>query len=153
EAERAARAPVIYTGGDVVPQMRAALRQGGCVLGLIDVPPGQAYSGMPVEFLGSRAWLPPGLVRLARIENVPIAVYTVRFDHATGERKLRIRCLPDPEPGATDAANDEQRMQLIVRELERAIAADPPAWHAWADLPLFRQAPSRGGRRGADGNA
>ena len=153
EAERAARAPVIYTGGDAVARMRAALRRGGCVLGLIDVPPGQAYSGMPVEFLGSPAWLPPGLIRLARIENVSIAVYTVGFDHASGRRKLQIRRLPAPRPDATDAANDEQRMQLIARELERAIAADPPAWHAWGDLPLFRQAPSRGGRRGADGDA
>ena len=153
EAERVARAPVIFTGANAVAQMRAALRRGVCILGLIDVPPGRAYSGMPVEFLGSRAWLPPGLLRLARIENVPVVVYTVGLDRATGQRKLRIRQLPVSGHDGFDATSDEQRLQRVVRELEQAIVADPPAWHAWADLPLFRQAPVGGARRSGDGDA
>ena len=144
EAERVAHAPVIFTGGNAVAQMRAALRRGGCVLGLIDVPPGRARSGGPVPFLGGRAWFPTGLLRLARIENVPVVVYTVGFDRATGQRKLHICRLPATARDAPEAANDEQCLQLVVRELERAIIADAPSWHAWADLPLFRQAPGGG---------
>jgi len=144
EAERAARAPVIFTGSNAVAQMRAALRRGGCILGLIDLPPGRAYSAIPVDFLGSRAWLPPGLLRLARIENVPVAVYTVGIDRTTGQRKLHIRRLPASGADAAAAADDQQRLQVVVRDLEQAIIADAPSWHAWADLPLFRQAPGGG---------
>ena len=153
EAERAARARVIYTGGSSVAEMRAALRRGGCILGLIDVPPGRARSSMPVQFLGDQAWFPTGLLRLARIENVPVAVYTVGFDRTTGERKLHIRRLPAIGRDASDAASDKQRLQGTARELELAIIADAPAWHAWADLPLFRQTPSGGAGRGGDGDA
>jgi len=150
EVERAGRAPVIYTRGSFA-EMRAALGRGVSILGLIDIPPGRAHSGMPVQFLGDRAWFPTGLLRLARIENVPVAVFTLGCDRATGKRKLHIRCLPAHDPGASE--NDEERLQIIARELEQAIDADPPAWHAWADLPLFRQAPALRATRDGDADA
>src|SRR5207249_8188281 len=100
EVERAGRAPVIYTGGSVA-EMRAALGRGVCILRLIDVPLGRAHSGMPVQFIGDRAWFPTGLLRLARIANVPVAVYTMGCDRATGKRKLHIRRLPPPAPDAS----------------------------------------------------
>ena len=152
EAERAGRAPVIYTGGSVA-EMRAALRRGVCIVGLIDVPPGRAHSGMPVQFLGDRAWFPTGLLRIAHIENVPVAVYTIGCDRETGKRKINIRRLPAPAHDASESANDEECLHMIARELEQAIAADPPAWHAWADLPLFREAPVVRATRGGDGDA
>jgi hypothetical protein len=63
---------------------------------------------------------------------------------------------PHSLPPAHDAGpseGDEERLQIIARELEQAIDADPPAWHAWADLPLFRQAPAVRATRDADGDA
>jgi hypothetical protein len=150
EVERAGRAPVIYTGGSFA-EMRAALGRGVCILGLIDIPPGRAHSGMPVQFLGDRAWFPTGLLRLARIENAAVAVFTLGCDRATGKRKLHIRCLPAHDPVPPE--DDEARLQIVARELEQAIDADPPAWHAWADLPLFRQAPAVRAPRDGDGDA
>jgi hypothetical protein len=144
---------LIYTGGRSVAEMRAALRRGVCIVGLIDVPPGRARSAKAVQFLGDRAWFPTGLLRLARIANVPVAVYTLGCDRATGKRKLHIRRLPPPAPDASEWANDEERLRMIVRELEQAIAADPPAGHAWADLSLFRQAPAVRATRGGEGGS
>jgi hypothetical protein len=72
-------------------------------------------------------------------------------DRATGKRKPPLRCLPAHDAGPSEG--DEERLQIIARELEQAIDADPPAWHAWADLPLFRQAPAVRAARDADGDA
>src|SRR5262249_45116525 len=136
-----------------VVEMRAALRSAVCILGLIDLPPGPTRTCAPAEFLGEVAWFPTGLLQLARLEHAPVAVFTVGFDRMTGQRKLHIRRLPAIEGDSSDAGNAARGLQGVGRGGERAILADAPAWHAWADLPLFRQAPSRGAGRGGDGNA
>ena len=132
QVARAGNAPVIYVGGST-DKIRAALREGISILGLIDVPQPSGAGRVPVPFLGSVAYFPDGLVRLAVAEGVPLVAYVARLDPRTGRRRLTLTKLPI---GGTDP------MQSLAAMLERAVRDDPPAWHFWEFWPLFVETPA-----------
>lgn len=129
---RAGNAPVIYVGGST-DKIRAALREGISILGLIDVPQPAGAGRVPVPFLGSVAYFPDGLVRLAAAEGVPLIAYVAQLDPRTGRRRLTLTKLPIP---------GEDPMQSLAAILERAVRDDPPAWHFWEFWPLFVKTPA-----------
>jgi hypothetical protein len=129
--ERAGGAPVIFVGGSR-EKMRAALRAGTSVLGLVDVPEAST-SAVAVTLLGRDVWLADGLLRLARAENVPLVAYVASLDARTGTRHIRFTRLPDDPAGALHA---------VAAMLDAAIRRDPAAWHFWPEWPRFVRPPS-----------
>lgn len=129
--ERAGGAPVIFVGGSK-EKMRAALRAGTSVLGLVDVPEA-GVPALPVTLLGHDAWLPDGLLQVARAENVPLFAYVAPLDAHTGARCVRFTRLPD-DPG--DA------LRAVAAMLDAAIRRDPAAWHLWPEWPRFLRVPA-----------
>ncbi|HSQ82774.1 MAG TPA: hypothetical protein VLU54_16855 [Casimicrobiaceae bacterium] len=131
QVEKAGGAPVIYVGGSV-ERIRAALRDGISILGMVDVPQPSSTSRAQVSFLGAIARFPDGLVRLAAAEKVPLVAYLARLDPQSGRRHLTLARLP---------IGGEDPMQSLVALLERAVRDDPSAWHLWEQWPLFIDTP------------
>ena len=132
-AASAGGAPVIYTG-DAVRKIREALQRGTSVLGMIDVPLPDSPNRVAAPFMGRQAWFPDGLLNIAASENVPLVAYVAQLDPETGDRRLALTRLP---------IEGEDPMGSLAAMLERAIRRDPPAWHLWAEWPLFfRNSPS-----------
>lgn len=129
--EAAGGAPVIYVGGSR-DRIRAALREGISVLGMVDVPQ-PSSSRVAVEFLGGKAWFPDGLLRLAVDDNIPLFAYISGLDPQTGTRRLRLTRLP---------VKREQALRALAAMLESAVRNEPADWHLWADWPLFVQSGS-----------
>ncbi len=131
QVAQAGNAPVIYVGGST-DKIRAALRGGISILGLVDVPQPSGAGRVPVPFLGSVAYFPDGLVRLAAAEGVPLVAYVARLDPRTGRRRLTLTRLPI---GGADP------MQSLAAILERAVREEPSGWHFWEFWPLFVETP------------
>ncbi|MDE2209602.1 MAG: hypothetical protein KGJ99_07745 [Betaproteobacteria bacterium] len=131
QVERAGGAPVIYVGGSV-EKIRAALRDGVSILGMVDVPEPSSTGRAQLPFLGGIARFPDGLVRLAASERVPLVAYVARFDPRTGGRQLTLTNLP---------IGEEDPMRSLAAMLERAVREDPAAWHLWEHWPLFIETP------------
>lgn len=129
EVERAGLAKVIYKGGSV-PRMLKALRQGKSVVALIDVPPGEAGSCLPVRLFQRQAWWPGGLIRLAVSERIPVVAFTVSLDHETGQRYLKIT---DSLP----VYGQQALVEALADCFSEAISRDPPAWHFWWLVQAF----------------
>ena len=124
-------APVIYVGGSS-ERIRAALRGGVSVLGLIDVPEA-ATSTVRVSLLGHDVQLPDGILRIAASEGVPLVGYVAALDPSTGARRLCFTRLPD---------DPSQALRALAAMLDAAIRHDPASWHFWAEWPRFgAQAP------------
>lgn len=123
EVERAGLTKVIYKGGSV-PRLLEALRQGKAVAALIDVPPREVGTCLPVTLFQRRAWWPSGLIGLAVRERIPVVAFTVALDPETGRRCLHIT---EPLP-----AHDPHRLaEALAGRFSEAISQDPPAWHFW----------------------
>ena len=121
---RAGGAPVIYVGGSA-DRIRAALRAGTSVLGLIDVPE-PTTSTVTVRLLGRDVQFPDGLLRIGASERVPLVGYVASLDERTGARRLRFTRLPDDPADALHA---------LAALLDAAIRTDPAAWHFWSEWP------------------
>ncbi|MCB1914257.1 MAG: hypothetical protein KDG52_00850 [Rhodocyclaceae bacterium] len=128
EVARAGGAPVIFTGGSV-PVIRTTLATGRCVLGLIDVPPGQAGGSLPVRFLDRDMLLPSGMLRIAAEAGIPVAGFTLDFDWNSGIRRLRIRTVPSAAIG--------EQAAFLAAMLDRALTDGSPAWQLWSCAPEF----------------
>ena len=134
QAASAGGAPIIYTG-DAVRKIREALQCGTSVLGMVDVPLTDSPNRIAAPFMGRQAWFPDGLLKIAGSENVPLIGYVANLDPVTGNRRLTLTQLP---------VEGEDPMRSLAAMLERAIRRDPPAWHLWAEWPLyFRDPPSQ----------
>lgn len=129
EVERVGLSKVIYKGGSV-PRMLRTLRQGKSVVALIDVPPGEVGTCLPVQLFQRRAWWPSGLIRLAVSERIPVVAFTVSLDHRTGRRHLNIT---DPLP----AQEQHQLAEALASCFSKAVSQDPPAWHFWWLVQAF----------------
>lgn len=128
--DRAFGLPTLPDDAHSLRRMRQALRQGRCILGLFDVPVEAGRRAVEAEFFGRPARFPFGLVYLARLEAVPIVVYTVTTDAASGRKHLRIF------PPIT-VADEQQAGREVVAHLEAAIRAKPSEWHHWPGISAF----------------
>lgn len=125
--ERAGGAPIIFVGGGT-GKIRAALRSGISILGMVDVPLPSSTNVVEWPFLDGVGRFSDGLVRLAAAEGVPIVGYLPMLDPVTGDRRLILKRV------ATDG---EDPMRSLVAMLDRAVRDDPPAWHLWVHWPHF----------------
>ena len=106
------------------------LKGGEQIMAAIDVPSDQVAASESIDFLGLRARVPRGLMRVAADSQIPITVYITGIRLSDGKRTLRIH----PLGVRSDLA-------ALIREvfayLEKLIEADPPAWHFWSVAPRF----------------
>jgi lauroyl/myristoyl acyltransferase len=110
--------------------MRRLYRAGRNVTAALDVPLAQTRGKLPCVLFGRPASLPKGVIRIALRHAVPIVVFSMSLDAATGRRLLRIS---RPHPG-----DDEQALaQAFADALEALIAEDSAAWQMWPHVQDF----------------
>lgn len=111
-----------------------ALRAGEQVAAVMDVPADQVTASEPIDFLGLRARVPRGLLRVACDSGVPVTVYLLGVRLSDGKRTLRIHEL-----------GPRRELQPLIGEvfayLEAAIGEEPAAWHFWSVAARFFEPP------------
>jgi hypothetical protein len=118
-----------------------ALRTSEQVAAVVDVPADQVTASKPIDFLGLRARVPRGLLRVACDSGVPVTVYLLGIRLSDGKRTLQIHNLgPRTEL--------EPLIGEVFDYLEAAIEEEPAAWHFWGVAPRFFE--GAGGSAGAD---
>jgi len=111
-------------------QILQALRGGGQIIAAVDVPSDQVVASESIDFIGQRARVPRGLLRLAVESGISVTVFLTGIRMTDGQRILRIHRL--------GVRNDvEALMTEVFGYLERAIEEDGAAWHFWEVAPRF----------------
>jgi lauroyl/myristoyl acyltransferase len=100
------------------------LHQQHQIIALADVSADRVAASLPVDILGRRALMPRGLLRVAAKMQIPVTVYLNGIRMSDGQRTLEI--IPLGTRTDADALTTE-----VFRILDRAIRADPAAWHFW----------------------
>ena len=122
------RAPIEATKSPR-PVLRA-LRAGEQVAAVVDVPADQVTASKPIGFLGLRARVPRGLLRVACDSGVPVTVYLLGIRLSDGKRTLQIHNLGS-------RSELEPLIGEVFRYLEAAITEEPAAWHFWSVAQRF----------------
>ena len=133
EVARALGCPTLDVSASLRPALRA-LRQNEQVLAAIDVPSDQVAASQSVDVLGMQMLVPKALLRLAVEQRIPVTLYLTGIDLDSGQRFVRIMPL-----GVRDDL--ASLMQEVFGVLDRAIQAEPAAWHFWGEAPRFFRAP------------
>lgn len=107
-----------------------ALRVGEQVAAVIDVPADQVTASQPIDFLGLRARVPRGLLRVACDLGVPVTVYLLGVRLSDGKRTLQIHDLGS-------RSELEPLIRDVFSHLESAIHEESAAWHFWSIAPRF----------------
>jgi hypothetical protein len=128
ELARVGARPLIFAPG-TLRQSLATLDAGDWVIGTPDVPPAQTRLAVQVTLFGRPAWLPSGLVEIARRAQVPLVPFACALDLRSGHRELRVDAPLDPQ--------DPQLMQRLADRFEGLLREKPAAWSLWAFAPAF----------------
>jgi hypothetical protein len=123
---------------DVSRSMRPvikALRGDGQIVAAVDVPSDQVAASESIDFIGRRARVPRGLLRLAVDAGVPVTVFLTGIRLRDGKRTLRIHQLGRYGDLETLIAD-------VFALLERAIESEPAAWQFWEVAPRFFEEPA-----------
>lgn len=135
ELARASGGPLIYAPGTVKTALRT-LADGHWVCGTPDVPPTETALGAPVTLFGRAALFAEGLLLIARRGSVPVVVFTLGLDPATGRRDLRVAGPFDPHDPAL-LQHIASYWEALLRERSWGFTLWPamPAWFAAAPAP------------------
>ena len=125
--------PVILVPGSM-PALREALAARHQVVVVIDVPPDQVNVTAPQRVLGCTAHMPIALPRLAVEQGLPVTMFTLGLDVATGRRDL---CLY-PLGVCSDAQALSER---LFQHFDRIVRERPACWHFWSVAERFFAAP------------
>ncbi len=127
-------AGVLFTGGSA-SEVADALRAGGSVVGMLDLPARTQQNAIECPLLDGRVRFPIGLASLGLDASAQMAVFSFGLDFATGRRDLRIEALPAGLPV-------EEVMQRYCLHLDARLHAAPEAWQIWREAPaMFMTAP------------
>lgn len=130
ELQRVSGGPLIFSPGTVKKSL-AMLASGGWVAGTPDVPPTETALGVPVTLFGRPAHFAEGLLRIARDGRVPVVIFTLGLDLATGRRRLEVLGSHDPhEVGLIQTIADHWQRLLRERSWGFMLWAAMPAWFA-----------------------
>jgi lauroyl/myristoyl acyltransferase len=106
------------------------LRNGEQIVAAVDVPADQVAASESIEFIGKRARVPRGLLRVAAGSRMPVTVYLTGIRPGDGKRTLQIH--------QVSASDDPRSLTIeVFAYLQRAIESDPAAWHFWSIAPRF----------------
>lgn len=133
ELARAGGRPLIFSPG-TVKKAQAELAAGHWVIGTPDVPPTETRLARDVQLFGRPAQFTEGLLRIARDGSVPVVMFTLGLDLASGRRDLRIE-------GPFDA-RDPQLLQRIASYWEGLIREKPWGFTLWPMMPAYFAAAS-----------
>jgi hypothetical protein len=111
-------------------QILRSLQRREQILAAIDVPADQVAASQSIDFLGFRAKVPRGLLRLACDSGVPIAVYLLGIRLSDGKRMLQVHQL-------APQTNLDSLVTTVFSHLEAAVRDEPAAWHFWSVAPRF----------------
>jgi hypothetical protein len=106
------------------------LNAGEQIMAAIDVPSDQVAASESIEFLGRRAKVPRGLLRVAVESRIPVTIYITGIRLQDGRRTLAIRTL-----GVR--ADLAELTREVFGHLEQRVRAEPAAWHFWSVAPRF----------------
>ena len=124
---------VIHVPGPMRPVQRALAAREQVVL-VIDVPADQVAATATVTVLGRPVRVPAALVRQAVQQKLPVTLYTLGLDVATGQRELCLYPL-----GVCDSA--EALLEQIFKRFDPLLQERPAAWHLWSEAERFFAAP------------
>lgn len=136
ELARAGGRPLIYAPG-TLKRAAAELAAGNWVTGTPDVPPTETRLARPVQLFGRPAQFTEGLLRIAREAGVPVVMFTLGLDLASGRRDLRIEGPFDP--------HDPDLLQRIASYWEALIREKPWGFTLWPMMPAYFHTPTEGG--------
>ena len=124
----------IEVGASPRPIVRA-LRAGEPVVAAVDVPSDQVAASDTIDFLGQPARVPRALLRVAVESKVPVTAFLTGIRLTDGQRTLHIHRL---------GQFDDPKALMIesFALLQRAIEAEPAAWHFWEVAPRFFASPA-----------
>jgi len=119
-----------------------ALRRGEQVVAAVDVASDQVAASEAIDFIGLRARVPRGLLRMAADLRVPVTVFLTGIRMSDGTRTLHIHRLGTRNDAASLIVD-------VFALLDEAVRLDAAAWHFWEIAPRFfapasdlQQAPS-----------
>lgn len=112
----------------VLLQARGVLREGGLVLGFIDLATKVSKKTAEVDFLGRRIRASYALPYLAAIANTPIM--SVSLTSESGPRFTLRLGQPLPAP-ARDEQAIQRTLQLLFRDAERQVLDHRDQWLGW----------------------
>lgn len=122
--------PVVFVPGSMAG-VRAAIGRQEQLVVVMDVPQDQVAGAVRTErMLGQAVSVPAVLPDLAVALELPVTVFSMGLDVATGRRQLHIT----PLGVQSDAA---QLSTLVFAELESLLQRQPAAWHLWSQAPRF----------------
>jgi lauroyl/myristoyl acyltransferase len=121
--------PIIFVPGSM-QALRQALKEQEQIIVIIDVPPDQVNVTAPQRVLGRTVHMPITLPRLAVERDLPVTVFTLGFDLATGRRDLRLYPL-----GICDDA--QVLSERIFQQFESVVRERPACWHFWSESARF----------------
>lgn len=128
ELQRVAGGPLIFSPGTVKKSL-ATLAAGGWVAGTPDVPPTETALGVPVTLFERPAHFAEGLLLIARRARVPVVIFTLGLDLATGRRQLEVLGRHDPD--------EEGLIQLIADHWQRLLRERSWGFMLWAAMPAW----------------
>lgn len=126
---RALRNDPLDTAASLRPMLKA-LRAEGQVLALLDVPPNQVAASVEIDFLGLRARMPSGVLRVAVEQGIPITLFINGFRLGDGHRFLRLIDIGVP-------ADLDSLTRQVFACLEGLIREEPALWHYWEVADQF----------------
>ena len=121
--------PVIFVPGGM-REIRESLEEGQSIVVVMDVPQDQVSVTSITELLGMRVSVPAILPRMAQEHGLPVTVFHMGLDVATGDRLLTIDTL---EEGLGARA----LMDQTFAQLDFLLRREPAAWHLWTEAPRF----------------
>jgi len=112
------------------PDIQKALETKNQVMVVMDVPPDAVRSNVQVSILNRQVRMPIGLLKIAAKSSVPVTIFSMGYDFATGERLLSVKTLQAHDDAGHLAT-------LVYAELDNLIRREPAFWHFWAQMPRF----------------
>jgi phosphatidylinositol dimannoside acyltransferase len=128
ELARASGAPLIYAPG-TVRRALVTLDEGCWVIGTPDVPPSETRLAREVRLFGRPGQFAEGLLLIARKAQLPVVMFTMALDFASGRRELRVS-------GPFDAA-DPELLQRLVDYWSDLLQEKSWGFTLWPMMPAF----------------
>ncbi len=134
EVERGSGTSALFTGYKNVRRLLETFAQEQSVLALMDVPPDGATPCLPGYLLHKPAGFPKGLIKLAVTRKITVMSYQLAINRQNGQRLLHIH-------GPLPTHNEYTLVTALNDLLNQALIRDPSAWHFWAFIDQFLNAP------------